>query len=225
MSFATSATYSSAPAPHTVLRNTYGLLALTTIPTVAGALMGISTPLGAALFGGWMGALLSLAVMIGLIFGIQKTRNSGMGVALLLVLTFVMGVMLSGTLGHTLSFSNGPELVVSAFSMTGVVLVGMAILSTVIKRNLSGLSSALFIGLLLLIGAGIVNIFVQSSALALTLSAVGAGIFSLYILVDLKDVRDGRETNYVMATLNLYLDVFNLFAHLLRLSGMLLGED
>lgn len=225
MSYATSAYSSSAPAPNTVLRNTYGLLALTTVPTIAGALLGVGTSLGATLFGDWTGAILALVVMFGLIFGIHKTRNSGMGVALLLLLTFVMGVMLSGTLGYTLGLSNGVELVLSAFGMTSVVLVGMAVLSSVIKRNLSGLSSALFIGLLLLIGAGIVNVFVQSSALALTLAAAGAGIFSLYILVDLKDVREGRQTNYVLATLNLYLDVFNLFVHLVRLLAMLAGED
>lgn len=225
MSYATSAYSTRAASPNTVLRNTYGLLALTTLPTIAGALLGVNAGLGASLFGSWTGVLVLLGVMVGLIFGVHKTRNSGMGVALLLLLTFVMGLMLSGTLGHTLGLSNGAELVASAFGMTSVVLVGMAMLSSVVKRSLSGLSSALFVGLLLLLGAGVVNIFVQSSALALTLSAVGAGIFSLYILVDLKDVREGRQTNYVLATLTLYLDVFNLFANLLQLLGTLAGED
>lgn len=220
---ATTTTWSTAP--NKVLRNTYALLALSMVPTAAGAILGLSTQLGAALFSGWMGALLSLAVMFGLIFGIQANKNSGVGVVLLGILTFVMGVMLSGTLSYTMRFANGTAILVQALSMTGIVLAGMAVLSSVVKRSLSGLASTLFIGVLLLLGVGIVNLFVQSSALGLTLSAASAGIFSLYILVDLKAVRDGYETSYISAALSVYLDLFNLFTSLLKILTALTGED
>ena len=225
MTYSSVSTAWGAAEPHKVLRNTYGLLALSMIPTMAGTWVGLSTSLGATLFGGWMGAILSMLGMFALIFGIERNKNSGVGIALLGVLTFLMGIMLSGTVAHTLRFQNGSEILMLAFGMTASVLAGMAFLSTVIKRSLNGLGSALFIGLIILLVASLANMFIQSSALSLTLAAIGAGIFSLYILVDLKNVRDGYETNYISATLGLYLSIFNLFTSLLRLLTAFSGED
>jgi modulator of FtsH protease len=212
------------PERNRVLRNTYWLLAATMVPTVAGAWFGMSLNL-APLFSGFMGALAFLAIAFVFIFAIQKTRNSGLGVALLLGFTFFMGVLLSGLLGKVLGFKNGAELVALAFGATSAVFFGMAGLATVIKRDLQPLGKMLFVGVILLIVAGLANIFLQSPALMVTLSVIAAGIFSLYLLVDLKAVRDGHETNYVSATLGLYLSLFNLFQNLLSLLGIFGGED
>lgn len=212
------------PERNRVLRNTYWLLAATMVPTVAGAWFGMSLNL-APLFSGFMGALAFLAIAFAFIFAIQKTRNSGLGVALLLGFTFFMGVLLSGLLGKVLGFKNGAELVALAFGATSAVFFGMAGLATVIKRDLQPLGKMLFVGVILLIVASLANIFLKSPALMVTLSVIAAGIFSLYLLVDLKAVRDGHETNYISATLGIYLSLFNLFQNLLSLLGIFGGED
>lgn len=212
------------PERNRVLRNTYWLLAATMIPTVGGAWLGAALNLSSHLTG-FVGALVFLAIAFGFIFAIQKTRDSGLGVALLLGFTFFMGVMLSGLLGQVLGFKNGAQLVALAFGATSAVFFGMAALSTVIKRDLAPLGKALFVGVILLIVASLANIFFKSPALMVTLSVIAAGIFSLYLLVDLKAVRDGHETNYISATLGIYLSLFNLFQNLLSLLGIFGGED
>lgn len=212
------------PERNRVLRNTYWLLGASMVPTVAGAMLGMSLNLSDT-FSGVLGALAFLAIAFGFIFAIEKTKDSGLGVALLLAFTFFLGVMLSGLLEAVLGLKNGAELVGLAFASTSVIFLGMGILSTVIKRDLAPLGKTLFIGVLLMLVAGIANIFIQSSALLISLSVLAAGIFSLYLLVDLKAVRDGTETNYVSATLGIYLDLFNIFTSLLRLFGIFMGED
>jgi len=207
-----------------VLRNTYALLAATMVPTVAGAALGLALKLGGVL-SGFMGVLIFLAIAFGFIAGINKFKNSGVGIAILFAFTFFMGVVLSGLLGAVLGLKNGADLVMTAFLGTSAVFAGMAGLSSVIKRDLAPLGKALFIGAVLLIVAGLANIFIQSSALMVTLSTLAAGIFSLFVLVDLKAVRDGYQTNYVMATLGVYLSLFNVFQSLLTLLGVFGGED
>lgn len=205
-----------------VLRNTYALLALSMLPTIAGAWFGLSTGILAAM-GPWVTALVMLGVGFGLIFAIQANRNNAAGVPCLLVFTFFMGVMLSSFLGFVLHRQQGAELIALAFACTASIFGGMALLASVVKRDLSGLNQALFIGLILLIVAGVANIFLHSSVLQLALAVIGALIFTVYILVDLKAVRDGTETSYISATLNIYLDVINLFTNLLQLLS--LGSD
>ena len=207
-----------------VLRNTYALLALSMLPTVLGAWVGVSTGIAGAL-----SPMLSLVVFLagafGFMFAIEKYKNSAAGVALLLGFTFFMGVMLSRLLALVLSKGNGASLVMMAFAGTSAVFFGMAVLSTVIKRDLSGLSRFLFIGAIGLLVVGIANVFIQSGALMLTLSALAIFIFSAFILVDLKRVRDGEETNYVTATLGVYLSLYNVFQSLLAMFGILGGDD
>jgi len=113
----------------------------------------------------------------------------------------------------------------TAFSGTGLIFFGMATLSTVIKRDLSAMGKWLFIGAIMLMVAGIANIFLQSSALMVTLSVVAIGIFSAFILHDLKRVQDGVETNYITATLGVYLSIYNVFQSLLALLGIFGGRD
>ena len=206
-----------------VLRNTYMLLALSLMPTVLGAWLGVELGLG-ALLRGWMGMLLFIGVAFGFIYGIEKTKNSAAGVPMLLGFTFFMGLMLSPMIQATLGFKNGPQLIMTAFAGTAGVFMGMAALSSVIKRDLSGMGKFLFVGALILLVAGIANIFLQSSAMMLTLSVLAIVIFSGFMLFDIKRVIDGGETNYISATLSIYLSIYNVFQSLLAILGIAGGE-
>jgi modulator of FtsH protease len=206
-----------------VLRNTYWLLALSMVPTVLGAWVGVSTGIMAAM-GTGMSLVVFLVGAFGLMFAIEKTKHSSTGVAVLLAFTFFMGLMLSRLLATILGFSNGAQLIMTAFGGTAVVFFGMASLATVVKRDLSGMGKFLFVGVLLLLVAGIVNVFLQSSALMMTLSVVAIAIFSAFMLYDIKRVIDGGETNYISATLAIYLDIYNVFQSLLALLGIFGGE-
>jgi modulator of FtsH protease len=201
-----------------VLRNTYWLLALSMVPTVLGAWLGVSTGLMNRM-GAGMSAIVFLAGAFGLMFAVEKTKNSSAGVPVLLAFTFFMGLMLSRLIGSVLGLANGAGFIMTAFAGTGLIFLGMAALSSVIKRDLSSMGKFLFVGMVMLLVAGIANIFLQSSALMVALSAVAIGIFSAFILVDLKRVKDGDETNYISATLGVYLSVYNLFQSLLALFG------
>jgi modulator of FtsH protease len=206
-----------------VLRNTYWLLALTLVPTVIGAWMGIATGIGRYLSGG-LGLAVFLAGTFGFIYAIEKTKESGKGVAVLLGFTFFMGLMLSRMIGMVLGFSNGTALVMTAFGGTAGVFFMMASLATFIKRDLSGMSKWLFVGAIVLMVGSIINIFVGSTVGMLVISMMAIGIFSAYMLYDIKQIIDGGETNYISATLALYLDLINVFQSLLALLGIMGGE-
>lgn len=207
-----------------VLRNTYWLLALSMVPTVLGAWLGVATGLMSAMSAG-VGMVVFLAGAFGFMFAIEKTKNSAVGVPVLLAFTFFMGLMLSRLVGSVLGLANGASLVMTAFAGTGAVFFGMASLSSIIKRDLSAMGKWLFVGAILLLVAGIANFFIQSSALMITLSVLAIGIFSAFILHDLKRVRDGYETNYISATLGVYLSIYNVFQSLLMLLGLSSGRD
>jgi FtsH-binding integral membrane protein len=206
-----------------VLRNTYWLLALSLLPTVLGAWIGVQTGIVAGL-GMGMSAIVFLGGAFGFMFAIEKTKNSAAGVPVLLGFTFFMGLMLSRILAAVLGFSNGASLIMTAFGGTAVVFIAMASLASVIKRDLTNMGKFLFVGAILLLVAGLVNIFVQSSALMMTLSVVAIGLFSAFMLYDIKRVIDGGETNYISATLAIYLDIYNVFQSLLALLGIFGGE-
>jgi modulator of FtsH protease len=206
-----------------VLRNTYALLALSMLPTVLGAWIGVSTGIMAAM-GTGLSLIIFLAGAFGFMFAIERTKNSAAGVAVLLAFTFFMGLMLSRMLAAVLGFKNGGTLIMTAFGGTAGVFFAMATLATVIKRDLSGMGKFLFVGAIVLLAAGLINIFVQSTALMATLSVLAIGIFSAYMLYDIKQVIDGGETNYISATLAIYLDIYNVFQSLLALLGIFGGE-
>jgi modulator of FtsH protease len=206
-----------------VLRNTYWLLALSMIPTVLGAWLGVATGVTAALSGG-LGLIVFLVGAFGFMFAIEKTKNSAAGVPVLLAFTFFMGLMLSRLIAVVLGFKNGSSLVMTAFGGTAAVFFVMATLSTVIKRDLSGMGKFLFVGALALMVGSIINVFVGSTTGMLVISVMAIGIFSAYMLYDLKQIVDGGETNYITATLALYLDAFNVFQSLLALLGIMGGE-
>jgi len=206
-----------------VLRNTYWLLALSLVPTVLGAWIGVSTGITAALSGG-VGLLVFLGGAFGFMFAIERTKHSATGVAVLLAFTFFMGLMLSRLLAVVLGFANGAQLVMTAFGGTAAVFFVMANLAAVVKRDLDGLAKWLFFGAIVVLIGGLINVFVGSTALMAALSVMAIGIFSAFLLVDLKRIIDGGETNYISATLTLYLSLFNVFQSLLALLGLFGGE-
>ncbi len=216
--------YVTSPAERNkVLRNTYWLLALSLIPTVLGAWLGVATGITRSM-GGIMGMVVFLAGAFGFMYAIEKTKNSAAGVPVLLGFTFFMGLMLSRLIAMVLGFKNGPDLIMTAFGGTAGVFFAMASLSTVIKRDLSGMGKWLFVGAIVLMVGSIINAFVGSSAGMMAISVAAIGIFSAYMLYDIKQIIDGGETNYISATLALYLDIINVFQSLLALLGIMGGE-
>lgn len=206
-----------------VLRNTYVLLAVSLLPTVLGAYLGVSTGLS-RVFSGWMGLIVMLAGAFGFIYAIEKTKNSSKGVYVLLGFTFFMGLVLSSLIARVLGFRNGASLVMTAFGGTAGVFFVMATLATTIKRDLSGMSKWLFWGAVVLMLGSIINVFVGSTMGMAAISTLAIGIFSAYMLYDIKQVIDGGETNYISATLAIYLDIINIFQSLLSLLGIFGGE-
>lgn len=206
-----------------VLRNTYWLLAASLVPTVLGAWIGVATGIFTA-----MSPVMSLVVFMvgafGLMFAIEKTKNSAAGVGFLLAFTFFMGLMLSRLLAFVLGFSNGATLIMTAFGGTALVFLGMATLASTIKRDLSGMGKFLMVGALIILAAGLINVFLQSSALMLSLSVLCIAVFSAFMVFDIKRVIDGGETNYITATLAIYLDLYNIFQNLLMLLGVFGGD-
>jgi len=199
-----------------VLRNTYLLLALSMIPTVLGAWIGVAAGLTTVMAASpGSSFLVFMVVAFGFMFAIQRFRNSAVGVVLLLAFTFFMGLMLSRMIGYTLGFSNGASLIMMAFGGTAVIFGAMATIATVSKRNFAGLSSWLFMGVIILLLASVANIFLHLPALMLTV---------VYILFDVQRVVNGGETNYVTATLAIYLDLYNVFVNLLAILGIFGGN-
>lgn len=207
-----------------VLRNTYWLLALSLVPTVLGAWIGVATGITRGLTGG-LGLIVFLGGAFAFMYAINKTKDSAAGVAVLLGFTFFMGLMLSRLLAMILGMKSGTGIVMTAFGGTAAVFFVMASLSSVIKRDLSGMGKWLFVGALVIMVGAIINVFVGSGIGMMVISTLAIGIFSLYMLYDLKQIIDGGETNYINATLALYLDIFNVFQSLLILLGITSGDD
>ena len=213
----------SAEQRNRVMRNTYWLLALSMVPTVLGAWLGVYAGLG-QIFSGGLGMILMLAGAFGFIYAIERTKESITGVYVLLGFTFFIGIILSRMIAMVLGFKNGADLVMTAFGGTAGVFFLMASLSTVIKRDLSGMNKWLMVGVIMLLVGSLINMFTQSTTGMIVISMLSIAIFSAYMLYDLKQIVDGGETNYISATLTLYLDIINVFQSLLALLGILGGE-
>jgi modulator of FtsH protease len=207
-----------------VLRNTYMMLALTMIPTVIGAVFGMSTNFSFMALHPVVFSLMMFAVMMGLMFAVGALRNSVWGIVALLGFTLVAGFFLGPILQVALHLKNGAQLVGMAAGGTGIIFFSLATLATVSKKDFSSIGKFLFIGVILLIVASLANMFFQVPALALTISAIAVLIFSAYILYDISQIVNGGETNYVMATMSLYLDIYNIFINLLNLLMAFSGE-
>jgi modulator of FtsH protease len=206
-----------------VLRNTYLLLAVTMVPTLIGAVIGMQTA-GIILASPIISMFVMLAVVIGLQFGIAANRNSGIGVALLLLMTGLLGWWLGPILNHVLSMRNGMQLVGYAAAGTGIIFFAMGAVATTAKRDFSFMGKFLFVGMIALLVAMIANAFLQIPALALTISTLVIVVFSLFLLYDLNRIVRGGETNYIMATTGVYMSLFNIFANLLSLLGIVGGD-
>jgi modulator of FtsH protease len=206
-----------------VLRNTYLLLALTMVPTIGGAWLGMAT---ASIITGSpiISFFVMLAAVIGLQFGIAHFRNSAIGIALLLLMTGLLGWFLGPLLNYALALKNGMQLVGYAAAGTGIVLFAMGTIATTTKRDFSFMGKFLFVGMIVLLVALIANMFLQIPALALTISSLVIVVFSLFLLYDLSRIVTGGETNYVIATTGVYMSLFNIFANLLQVLMALTGE-
>lgn len=201
-----------------VLRNTYWLLALSLLPTVLGAYIGVATGITAGLTG-FMGLIVFMAGAFGFIFAIEKTKNSAMGVPVLLGFTFFMGLMLSRMIGMVLGFNNGATLIMTAFAGTAGVMIAMAGLAGVIKRDLSDMRKWLLVGALVIMVATVINMCFAIAMLMTVISTLAIAVFSAFLLYDLKRVIDGGETNYISATLSIYMNLFTIFHSILALLG------
>src|ERR1044072_1783263 len=206
-----------------VLRNTYLLLALTMVPTVIGAMIGMATG-GIIMQHPIISSLVMIGAVIGLQFAIAANRDSGLGVVLLLAMTFILGWWLGPLLTVALALRNGPQLVGLAAGGTGVLFFAMATIATTTKRDFSFMGKFLFVGMIVLLVAMIANMFLQIPALALTISALVIVVFSLFLLHDVSRIVNGGETNYIMATTGVYMSLFNIFANLLQLLMALTGD-
>ncbi|MEQ1525934.1 MAG: Bax inhibitor-1/YccA family protein [Gallionella sp.] len=207
-----------------VLRNTYTMLALTMIPTIIGAFIGTSVSFAFMAEHPIIGSLAMFGVMMGMLFAVSALRNSVWGVVALLGFTFVAGVFLGPILQMALRLSNGAQLVGMAAGGTGIIFASLATIATVTKKDFSFMGKFLFIGVILLIVASLANLFFAIPALSLTISAIAVLIFSAYILFDISQIIHGGETNYIMATMSLFLNIYNIFVNLLSLLMAFSGE-
>ena len=206
-----------------VLRNTYLLLSLTMVPTVIGAFVGMATS-GIVFQHPILSTIVLLGMVIGLQYAIAANRNSGLGVVLLLGMTFILGWWLGPMLNVALSLRNGPELIGIAAAGTGGILLAMSAIATTTKRDFSFMGKFLFVGMIVLLLAMFANMFLQIPALALTISAVAVLVFSLFLLHDVSRIVNGGETNYIMAATGVYISLWAIFAHLLNLLMALAGQ-
>ncbi|MGE0310689.1 MAG: Bax inhibitor-1/YccA family protein [Lautropia sp.] len=225
LDFGTSASTVQSSTRNRVLRNTYLLLAISMVPTVVGAWVGLRTGFNLFGLGGFTGLIAFLAIAFGFMFAIEKFKNSAIGVGLLLGFTFFMGLMLSRLLGFVLGMGNGTALVMTAFTGTALIFGAMATVATVSKRDFSGMGRWLMIGFITVFVAAIANIWLQMPALTLTVSALFVVIFSGFILYDLQRIVNGGETNYVTATLSIYISIYNVFSNLLAILGITGGSN
>lgn len=222
------ATAGSVPLPiseNKVLRNTYWLLALTMLPTIAGAFVGMQFNFFAFFKASpIMAPLLMFGLMIGSLFVVTALRNSSWGVVALFGFTFIAGIALTPILTVALGLRNGGQLIGLAGAMTSVIFFSLAAVATITKKDFSFMGKFLFVGLILLIVASLANLFFQIPALSVALSAIAVLIFSAYILFDVSRIVHGGETNYVMATMGLYLNIYNLFISLLNILMAFSGQ-
>ena len=202
-----------------VLRNTYMLLAISMIPTVFGAWLALQLGLNQLLSPG-MSTIVFFAGAFGLMFLVERNRSSAAGVGVLLLFTFFMGIMLSRMLGFVLSMNDGANLIMLAFGGTAAIFATMATIASTTKRDFSHLHKTLIIGAVVLIVAAIANIFLMIPALTLTISVLAIVIFSAFLLVDIQRIVQGGETNYISATLSVYLSLYNIFVSLLSILGI-----
>ena len=208
-----------------VLRNTYLLLAISLVPTVIGAMVGVNINFGFMRASPMMMVIGTIAIFYGWIWAIEKNRDSSLGVGLLLGFTFFMGLLLGPLLQRTLGMGNGGQLIGLAAGGTAAVFFAMAGIATTTKRDLSGMGKFLGIGVIVAMVLVIANIFFQSSAVHMTILAIFIPLSAMLMLYQLHAVVRGGETNYISATLSIFISIYNLFSALLQMLGIFGGRD
>jgi len=207
-----------------VLRNTYLLLALSLIPTAIGAAVGTNLNLSFLRASPILSFFLILAVFYGWIFAIERNKNSSLGLALLLGFTFFMGLLLGPLFQFVLGFKNGIQLVMMAAGGTAAVFFGLAGVAASTKRDFSFLSKFLLVGFIVIMLAVIANVFFASPVAHLVILAMFILFSSAAILFQVNAIVRGGETNYISATLTLYVSIYNIFTSLLQLLGIMGGD-
>jgi modulator of FtsH protease len=209
---------------HRVLRNTYLLLGITLIPTAIGAVIGTNLNFSFLRSSPILSFFAILAVFYGWIFAIERNKDSGVGVALLLGFTFFMGLLLGPLFQQILGFRNGAQLVMLAAGGTAAVFFGLSAVASSTSRDFSGLGNFLLAGVIVLMLAVVGNVFFASPLLHLVILGAFVLLMSMIILWQINSIVRGGETNYVSATLTLYVAVYNLFSSLLQLLGIFGGD-
>jgi modulator of FtsH protease len=212
-------TQSAGLSTNKVLRNTYSLLSLTLLfsTLTAGTSMALNLP--------HPGIILTLAGYFGLLFATAKFRNSSMGLVFVFALTGFMGYTLGPILNSYLGMANGGQIVMTAMAMTGAIFLGLSGYALVTRKDFSFMGSFLMVGIIVGFLAGLAAVFFNMPALSLTVSAVFVLLMSGLILYETSNIIHGGETNYIMATVTLYVSIFNLFTSLLHLLGFMNGEE
>ncbi|NBD95656.1 MAG: BAX inhibitor (BI)-1/YccA family protein [Gammaproteobacteria bacterium] len=203
-----------------VLRNTWNLLALTLLFSA-----GVAT---VSMINSWPhpGLIITLVGYFGLLFATQALRNSAWGILTTFALTGFMGLTIGPIINaYTTMFSNGDQLVIAAMGTTGVAFIGMSGFAMVTKKDFSFLGPMLFAGILVAFVASLVAIFFNMPALSLAVSGMFALLMCGLILYQTQQIVRGGETNYIMATVTLFVSIYNLFLSLLQLFGFFFGEE
>ncbi len=203
-----------------LIRNTYTLLAMTLLFSAVMAALSMAVDLGRGTY------LISTLLAFALIwFVLPRTANSGAGIGVVFAITGLLGFGLGPLLSMYLSLPNGPQVVMTALGGTGVIFLGLSTYALTTRRDFSFMGGFLFVGLLVVLGAALLNIFVAMPLLSIVISAAVVMLMSGFILYDTGRLVNGGETNYVLATVSLYLSMFNIFVSLLQLLGIASNDD
>jgi modulator of FtsH protease len=211
---------SSGRSTNEVVRKTYGLLSLTLVVTAVAAVFGMDMAFP------YQHPIILMLLAFGSLFIIlfAGAEQSPLALPLVFVFTGLMGLSLGPLLAVTLQLGNGPLIVAESAMGTAVIFGGLSLYAWVSKRDFSFMAGFLFVGLIIVILAGIANLFLQMPALQLTIAAAALFIFSGYTLIDTNRLMRGGETNPILITIALYLDVLNIFVSLLQLLSLLQGR-
>jgi modulator of FtsH protease len=208
-----------------VLRQTYMMLGLTMIPTVIGAFIGMSMNFSWMALHPFMAFGIFMAVTIGMQMAITANRNNTMGIVLLFVYTFLLGLMMGPILQHAANLQNGGQLVGLAAGGTGLIFLTMAAIGTTTKKDFGYMGKFLTIGMIVAFIAIMANMFLHLPALSIAISSVFIAVSAGFIMYEVNQIVRGGETNYVMATLSLFISIYNIFTSLLNILMSFTGRD
>lgn len=214
-----------ADARSSVLRNTYRLLGLSMLPTAVGAMIGVNSSFAFLAASPIMGTILLMVGVYGLMFAIERNKYSATGVYLLLALTFLLGLMLGPILQFSLHLRNGGQLIGLATAGTGATFLAMSALGSNANRDMNGIGRFLAVGSIVLLVCMVAQIFLRLPMFQLVMSGMFMVFSSLMIAYQTNQVVRGGETNYISATLTLYISIYNIFVSLLQLLIAFSGND